>query len=384
MRNTVHSLLGEPRVPNPPLRVSRDWPLTVAAIIGVTAELIFRTDLTWPPVAFALGLGLAATLLWRRSNPRHAVAVAFGSVALADITAFIVAGKPVLLYSSAVVLILVYALFRWGSGRDVVVGFGFMCITFIVSLIVDFSGIVDSIAGWFILLFPGAIGVAIRYQRTTKSQQATQIKLEERAQLARELHDTVAHHVSAIVIQAQAGKFLAASADLAGATTALDTIEEEAARTLHEMRSMIGALRDDAVAPALAPQQGLADLDQLAELADTSVGGPSIDITLNGDLEGVLPAIEAAIYRLAQESITNAVRHARQATHVQVSVSGYDDHIGLTVLDDGLPGPKNAAGFGLVGMAERAEILGGTFEAGRMPNRGWQVSATLPRNGEPT
>ncbi len=226
------------------------------------------------------------------------------------------------------------------------------------------------------LLFPAALGASVRYRSTARLREIDQVKLREREQLARELHDTVAHHVSAIAIQAQAGQTVA-PAHPEAAVRALEVIEEAASRTLAEMRSMVGVLRDDEE-PDLAPQRGVADIERLARDA---AHGPRVDVELSGDLDELRPSVGAAMYRLAQESITNAMRHARHATRIDVSVAGEDDWVRLTVRDDGEaktggPGP----GYGLVGMSERATLLGGTLEAGPSPE-GWTVSAVLPRAG---
>ena len=108
-------------------------------------------------------------------------------------------------------------------------------------------------------------------------------------------------------------------------------------------------------------------------------------MTLAGELDDLSPAVGAAIYRLAQESITNARRHARHATHVAVAVTGDDDQVRLTVDDDGSTGvaSRAPAGYGLIGMHERATLLGGTFHAGPTADRGWRVEANLPRTGRP-
>ena len=203
------------------------------------------------------------------------------------------------------------------------------------------------------------------------------MKLLEREQLARELHDTVAHHVSAIAIRAQAGRVVAPS-DRAAALDALRVIEEEASRTLTEMRAMVGALRDGAEAD-LAPQRGVADIDRLA---GDGHDRPEVAVERTGDLERLRPTVDAALYRLAQESITNARRHARHATRIRVLIRGDVDLVHLTVVDDGDASafdPRTASGFGLVGMAERAKLLGGTFEAGPNRSRGWTVDVALPR-----
>lgn len=111
---------------------------------------------------------------------------------------------------------------------------------------------------------------------------------------------------------------------------------------------------------------------------------PRIVVELSGDLGRLRPSVDAALYRLAQESITNARRHARHASCIRVLVSGEPDLVRLTVADDGHPvppGSRPSSGFGLIGMAERARLLGGTLDAGPNRNRGWTVHAVLPTAG---
>ena len=110
---------------------------------------------------------------------------------------------------------------------------------------------------------------------------------------------------------------------------------------------------------------------------------PRVELKLSGDLEDLGPSVGAAIYRIAQESITNAVRHARHATVIEVRVVGDDpDVVRLTISDDGEGSTvRTPLGYGLVGMNERATLLGGSFEAGPGPDRGWTVQAVLPRTG---
>ena len=204
------------------------------------------------------------------------------------------------------------------------------------------------------------------------------VKVREREQLARELHDTVAHHVSAIAVQAQAGR-MPGSMQPEAAMDALEVIEHAASRTLTEMRNMVGILRDGD-GPDLAPQRTVADIEPLAL---GTVDWPSVNVQLTGDLEDLRPSVEAAIYRIAQESITNAVRHARDADRLDIHISGEDDWVRITVRDDGdaVPTVRDSAGYGLVGMTERATLLGGTLEESPSPGSGWTVTATLPKSG---
>jgi signal transduction histidine kinase len=121
-----------------------------------------------------------------------------------------------------------------------------------------------------VLLFACALGVAVRLQGTSREQLVEQAKLQEREQLARELHDTVAHHVTAITIQAQAGMYLAKASSLTGAAESLALIEREAGLALSEMRAMVGALRDRDNQPSVSPQRGLADIAQLERYRSSS------------------------------------------------------------------------------------------------------------------
>ncbi|MGI9119368.1 MAG: sensor histidine kinase [Acidimicrobiales bacterium] len=204
------------------------------------------------------------------------------------------------------------------------------------------------------------------------------MKLREREQLARELHDTVAHHVSGIAIQAQAGRTLASSNPTA-AVEALTVIEGAASRTLADMRLMVSVLRAGEE-PSLAPPPRVGDIGRLAEDGHDSL---PVEVRLSGVLGDLRPSVEAAVYRIAQESITNARRHARHATGITVSIAGTGGRVLVTVSDDGdsRPGGGRSSGYGLVGMRERASLLGGTLDAGPGPDRGWTVTASLPLTG---
>lgn len=379
LRNAVRSLWAEPRAPEPPRRVWRDWALVAALVPTAILEGVLRHDVIWRPVALALAAGLALTLLWRRTHPLAVVAAVFGAIIVLDIASLLSVQESVGLYTMIYVLLLPYSLARWGSGREVVIGLAVILVAVVLGVAVDSTSVLDAVLGsLLLLLFPGTLGAAARYRTTSRSRELDKVRLREREQLARELHDTVAHHVSAIAIRAQAGRVVAGS-DPAAAVDALSVIEAEASRTLAEMRVMVGNLRENETA-ALAPQPGVADLDRFTRGPGDQ---PRVDVDLSGDLADLGPSVGAAIYRIAQESITNAVRHARHATRITVRVAGEDDCVRLTVRDDGDPSStaRNSLGFGLVGMTERAMLLGGSFEAGPGPDRGWTVEAVLPRTG---
>ena len=343
-------------------------------------EGVLRDDVTWRPIALPLAVGVVVASLWRRTHPLGVVAGVFGTVIVLDTVALFGPAESIGLYTMAVLLLLPYSLLRWGSGREITIGLGFILATLALSLAADFTGVVDSIIGSLILLFPATLGLSVRSWSSSRERELDQVKLLEREQLARELHDTVAHHVSAIAIRAQAGRVVSAS-DPGAAVDALVVIEDEASRTLAELRSMVGALREDG-SPALTPQPGIADLQRLAEMPGV---GARIDVARSGDLDHVSPSIGAAVYRIAQESVTNSVRHARGLTNIEVRVDGDEDCVRLTVHDDGAPGSagRSTPGYGVVGMTERAALLGGTLEAGPAPAGGWTVRAVLPRTVTP-
>jgi signal transduction histidine kinase len=160
---------------------------------------------------------------------------------------------------------------------------------------------------------------------------------------------------------------------------ALAVIETAASRTLREMRAMVGMLRDGEDAE-LAPQPGIADITRFAR--DTREW-PRVDVQLTGDLDEVSPTVAASTFRLAQESVTNAIRHARNATRIEVRVCGDGEVLRLSVVDDGdaVASDRISWGYGIVGMTERASLLGGRLTAGPGPERGWSVQAVLPRAG---
>ncbi len=380
--NAVQSLWAEPRAPRPPARVWRDWVLVAVLAPTAVLEGIFRAEVVWRPVALVLGVALVFTLLWRRTKPLVVVAVAFGAVTALDIAGLLGGAEgPIELYTMGYLLLLPYSLLRWGAGRDVVIGMAVILVAYALGVAGDYTGVVDAAVAVVFGLSPAALGAALRYRATSRLREIAEVKLREREQLARELHDTVAHHVSAIVIRAQAGRIVAVS-DPAAATEALEVIEDEASRTLAEMRTMVRALREGGE-PDLAPQRGVADIERLARAAGDQ---PRVEVDLSGDLADLGPSVGAAIYRIAQEAITNAQRHARHATRIDVWVAGYHDCVRLTVRDDGDASANGwrSAGYGLVGMTERAILLGGSLQAGPGPDRGWTVDAVLPRAGSGT
>ena len=372
----LRTLWEEPAAPDPPTRVWRDWLLVGVLLVVALLEGLLRPDVVWRPVAIALAVITIVALLWRRTHPLPVVIVAFGSMLAVTAASMLLGTASIGLYAAACVLLLPYSLTRWGSGRAIVAGLALIVVVGALGVASSYTAPADAIAATVFLLFPAVLGASVRYWDTAHERDVERARLREREQLARELHDTVAHHVSAMAIQAQAGRVLADTRPDA-AVTALRVIETEASRALAEMRAMVGALRDGEAAE-LAPQRGVADI---ARLADLPAGDARVEVELEGDLDELRPAVQSALYRMAQESLTNAVRHARRATRIDVRVVGDSDCVHLTVSDDGDPAlaGRMSNGYGLVGMKERATLLGGTFAAGPSAPRGWTVDAVLPR-----
>lgn len=376
IKQAINDTWREPPVSSPPVRVWRDWALLAVFLPGTALEMILREAAGWEPAALVGSLVLAGAMFWRRSYPLAAMTVAFASIIVLDTVSRIVADQPLEYVTAAVVLITPYALFRWGSGKHAIIGLALMVAQWGFFMATDWSGFSDAIGGFLVIMFPAALGDLVRYQDRNRKQTVQQTKMREREQLARELHDTVAHHVSAIAIQAQAGQAVAGMNPEA-AVQALATIEQEASKTLIEMRTMVSALRAGEEAQ-LAPQAAFDDIERMAKNSPVL----PISVERSGDLDGLSAPVDRALFRLAQESITNATRHARNATRVSVRLAGEGDQVTLSVDDDGDRqsfDPALSTGFGLVGMKERAALLGGTLDAGPSLGRGWRVVAVLPK-----
>ena len=361
--NALRSLWAEPRAADAPERVSRDWVLVGALMVTALLEGVLRDDVAWRPFATIVAVGLAPVLLWRRTHPLACVVAGFGT-AMALGLATLAGGPPRIgLPTMIYVLVLVYALVRWGSGREIVIGLAVVLVAAAVGTVADYTGPSDVIGGFGIIAAAAAGGAAFRYRAESWRRALDQVRSQERVGLARELHDMVAHHVSAIAVQAQAGRTLAGQRPEAG-LEALAVIEAEASRTLAEMRAMVRVLRDGGPV-GYAPQLGVADLASLARRDPV----PAVEVELPAALDGLPLQVDAAVYRLAQESLTNALRHARNASRVQSRVTQSAGRLRLRVTDDGQVDPARSAthGFGLLGMTERVQLLGGTLRAGPAP-----------------
>jgi signal transduction histidine kinase len=214
---------------------------------------------------------------------------------------------------------------------------------------------------------------ADRAERERELLAHQQVQLE-RTRIARELHDVVAHSVSAMVIQAGAAR-RQMKVHPAHAEQALLAIEAAGREAMTEMRRILGVLRDDSPEATLSPQPSLALIDTLV----TGSGDLPVQLSVEGDIEHVAPSVELSAYRVVQEALTNVRRHAGPVQRVDVTVRR-DDHRLLVEVDDDGRGASvpPGDGFGLLGMRERAAAHGGELFAGPRAGGGWRVRATFP------
>ena len=327
----------------------------------------------WVLLLFAIGSG---AMYWRRQAPVIVLAVVLAAWALTLGSGFSDLGGQA--------LIAVYGLGRYGNadrwghvGVDVA----------IVVLVLDgvtadlpwgevAVGVVVFFAAWYAgrrLRLRSERGIR---QLREKQEETDRIVAEERARIARELHDVVAHRVSLMTVQAGAAKTVAAS-DPAAAVRAMAAVEEEGRQALGELRHLLGVLRPTSVPDAIQPQPGLAELDPLVE--QTRRAGLDVLLTTEGALTGLSARVQLSAYRIVQESLTNVVKHAGPGARTRVRLSNEGSCLLVEVTDDGtgatvLPG----AGHGIVGMRERALLLGGSLDVGPGADGGFGVRARLP------
>jgi signal transduction histidine kinase len=204
---------------------------------------------------------------------------------------------------------------------------------------------------------------------------AREAVVEERARIARELHDAIAHNVSMMVVQAGAERRVLEGTS-ASTKEVLGTIERIGRGALTEMRRLVGMLRSDAGDP-LAPQPGLDDLPTL--VGQVCEAGLPVELQIDGERRELPVGIELSAYRIVQEALTNALKHAGES-HASVRVHYGADSLELEIVDDGAgtQEPVASGGHGLVGMRERVALYGGRLDAGQRPSGGFAVRVLLP------
>jgi signal transduction histidine kinase len=319
-----------------PLAVRRRWPVGVLGITGA-ASALYPVAFSGAPTELALVVAayMAASLLDRRTVTTVALPIAV-----------------------AAALVMELAKQRHGNWVEVFIG-----VTFVVLLPMLFGRIA----------YNRRARIALDRERA-----ATDAVVAERARVARELHDIVAHAIGVMVVQAGAARTVV-DRDPAEAKAAMARVEDMGRTGLAEMRRLIGVLTADEPAGALAPQPGLAQLDEL--LATVRSAGLPVELVREGAERPLPTGVDVNAYRVIQEGLTNALKHAGSA-HASVRLRYEEEALAIEVADDGRgPSATPGVGHGLVGVRERVGMFGGTVEAGPRPGGGFLVRVTIPVGG---
>jgi signal transduction histidine kinase len=363
--------------------------------MGITARYVELTPsgLTRDvplPVHYTLALVMCLPLIWRRRWPRSVFAL-LAAAALVQWLAGINIAACDLTLMVAMYTIAAQCAFRWA----------------LVALLVSESGMVLSIYrltrqpqpqdSWKSLLpysitigaiWLGGLYISTRRKYTLsleerarrlereRDAQAEVAAAAERARIARELHDVIAHSISVMVIQAD-GAAYTVDADTARAKRAMEAIGATGRQALTEMRRMLGVLRENDGQATLAPQPGVEQLTDLVQQIRTA--GLPVDLKVDGDPLSLPTGQELAIYRIVQEALTNVLKHAGPMATARVALHYGDRAIEVRIRDDGRGATfTDGRGHGLVGMRERAAVYGGDVSAEPAPGGGFQVIARLP------
>jgi signal transduction histidine kinase len=384
---------ADPRANDP-----RDVDLVGSALLGVMSVAGVVTH-AHPFVAVPAALVLAATVGVRRRAPAAAVLLALAATSVLSS----LGGGP-LAIGPVIVVLDYYMLGRDAdSGRSGWIDFALLALP-VVGITQDpntsspgSAFVVDVLFVWtFFFALPYGAGRAVRSRTTMNAalrlnaerleeqerERTRQAIVEERTRIARELHDVVAHSVSVMVIQTAAARAVARR-DPAAAAEALRSVASCGRDALVDMRRMVGVLhRSDVDLPG-GPGQGLSQLEGLAGRARAS--GLPVQVTVEGEPRSLPPAVDLVSFRIVQEALTNAIKHAGPArAHVRVTYTA--ECLRLEIVDTGRgplrrPDVDAAVGHGLVGMRERLSLFGGDLRTGHRSGGGYQVLASIPLAG---
>lgn len=365
-----------------------------AAILGAAEMIVRRNDADAPSTPLALAVlvevSLTLILIARRRFPFAAPASMFvGAAALSFFDGELVTFTFASFVTAVAACFLIGVLDDW---RQALVGLPIVLAGVFIVFWNDPMTVTDDLI--FITLFFStvwlfAFGVGRKLERGREAEErahrlelereaeARAAVVEERARIARELHDVVGHAVSVMTVQASGVRRLL-KPDQEREREALQIVEQTGREALAEMRRLVGVLRRPEEAPALAPQPSLQYLDRLVEQAREA--GLPVEVQIEGQQADLPAGVDLTAYRLVQEALTNAIKHA-QATRAEVVVRYGDGVVELVVTDDGRgssDGTSESGGHGLVGMRERVAVYGGQLEAGPRPNGGYELRARLP------
>jgi signal transduction histidine kinase len=355
--------------------------LTVAAIASADESGSVPPD----PLAYSLGIAAASALAWRRRFP---VAVVAG-VEVITVTYHAI-GYP----GGPPVISLWVALFSAAAlGRQATALVGLLCwlaISVLAQLVFGNDGVTYVVAEAALISCSYLLGSLqfsrdryraemlerARLSRAQLDREAEQRVVEERLRIARELHDVMAHTITAISVQAGSGvDVFEERPDQARA--ALEAIRGISREAMSELRATIGPLRNGRDAePDRIPARGLGELDDVIETVQRA--GVAVELVRDSDARPLPASVDLTAYRIVQESLTNVVRHAG-ALHATVAIRHGTGAVTVEVCDDGRgPNRRTSPGNGIKGMAERVQALGGSFSAGAAPGGGSRVTAMLP------
>ncbi|WP_369180125.1 histidine kinase [Streptomyces mutabilis] len=378
-----------------PHRDRNDAVLAAVLLVGAVCLALFTDEGRRPDApGWTLLVAAHVPIVWRRRRPLLVLAAVFALVgpyhAMDNNHAAPGPASYVALYTLAV---------TGRPLRTILTGTAVLTASVSIMLTVDTHRAVEliRISGWVIaILFAG---VDVRYYRQyvasiveraeraerTREEEARRRVAEERLRVARDLHDLLAHSITLIGVQTSVAAHVVTAdpdrLDRAAVAKALDDIAETCRSARGELRTTLEVLRAQDTPDARGPLPGLHGLPDLAEAA--RLAGANVELSLRAD--DVPPAVGAAAYRIVQEALTNAVRHAGPEPSVHVEVHAEQGAVRLSVTDDGTgPDPAGTPGFGLVGMRERARSVGGTLDAGpRDGGAGFEVTAVLPTPAPP-
>ena len=372
-----------------------DYGIPLGLAVVALVELATSSDIDAPwPMQIVFALGTTVPLVWRRRAPLAVMAVVFASVAVSDMAYDIAdnASSPF-----AGLLIATYAGGAYTSRRDrwiaaAIIGVAVLAMAIsngedVVGDILFIGGILYAVWGAATIVrsrqeLAGALAARTVELEHEREENAKLAVAEERARIARELHDVVAHNLSIMVLQAGAER-RAIGDERPQTTEALSAIEETGRTAMAEMRRLLGMLRRSDDELALAPQPSLRYLDDL--VSQVRDAGLPVDLRIEGEPRAVAPGVDLSAYRIIQEALTNALKHAGPA-RARVTVRYGDNELDIEITDDGsgAAAPAPAGGHGLVGMRERVALFGGDLAAGRRLSGGYVVRAKLPLAGGTT
>jgi signal transduction histidine kinase len=354
--------------------------------IGAFVELAITT-VSYPPVFIPLALFRAPPLFFRRQFPLAAPSIALGSAAIGVAVDPSASKNLQFFFLSALA-----ATVTFGATVERRIALAGLAMTVALIVFVDYRfgskpsdyvfTMVFFVAAWFVgfILRSRSHQASEARDRAERAEQERELRAraavaEERARIARELHDIVGHSVSVMTVQAGAVRRLLRD-DQEREREALQSVEETGRAALTEMRRLVGVLRRSDDEPALVPQPGLEHVTKLVQRA-CEAGLPT-ELHIEGETTDLPQGVDLTAYRLIQEGLTNALKHA-QATRADVVIRYDDATIELVVRDDGTgDGNGDGGGHGLLGMRERVAVVGGELHAGPHPDGGFELRARLP------